>query len=394
MKDVEADIAAIARISAVPTILKVISETTGLRLALVARVTEGSWTACAVLDGMNFGLGVGDNLDVATTLCREVRQTLESIVIEHASEEPQFCQHPTPKLYGFESYIATPIFRKNGEYFGNICALDALPARLRDAKTLSMMNLFAELMSLQLTAEEEHERDREALSDERSAAELREQFIAVLGHDLRSPLSSMIAGAAFLQETIVAPRERKTLERIQSSGERISRLIGDVLDFARGRLGGGIPITPRPVENVGKVVNHVVAEIASAYPERTIRILGENPGPADLDPGRIAQVISNLVGNAVDHSLPGEPVDVLVEGTEEQIRFAVTNRGEPIPDDLMPRIFKPYIRGDGDQPRQGLGLGLYIVAEIARSHGGSVEVSSTRENGTTFTVLLPRRPRS
>src|SRR5215218_6663002 len=111
MPPIEADIAAIARISAVPTILKVISETTGLRLALVARVTEGAWTACAVLDRMEFGLSVGDNLDVATTLCSEVRATNQAIIIEHASAEPRFCEHPTPRMYGFESYISTPLYR-------------------------------------------------------------------------------------------------------------------------------------------------------------------------------------------------------------------------------------------------------------------------------------------
>lgn len=132
MGSIESDVAAISRISAVPTILKVISETTGLRLALIARVTEESWTACVPLDRMDFGLSVGDKLDVATTFCREVRSTLEPIVIEHASEEPQFCNHPTPKMYGFESYIATPVFRANGEYFGTICALDSLPASIKE----------------------------------------------------------------------------------------------------------------------------------------------------------------------------------------------------------------------------------------------------------------------
>lgn len=390
MKGIESDIAAISRISAVPTILKVISETTGLRLALIARVTEDSWTACATLDRMNFGLRVGDQLDVATTLCREVRSSLQTIVIEHASQEPQFCNHPTPKLYGFESYIAVPIFRTNGEYFGNICALDASPARLRDEKTLSMIHLFAEMVSLQLAAEEEHARDREALSDARSAAELREQFIAVLGHDLRSPLSSMVAGTSFLLETVESPQQRKILERVQSSGERMSSLINDVLDFARGRLGGGIPIALQPVENAEKIVNHVAAEIASAHPERTIRVAYKDPGMAYFDPARVTQLLTNLVANAVQHSPPGEPVDVFVDGTEDLIRFAVTNQGEPIPASLISNVFKPYCRGERDQQSSGLGLGLYIVSEIVRSHGGCVQVTSTKETGTTFTVALPR----
>jgi signal transduction histidine kinase len=175
----------------------------------------------------------------------------------------------------------------------------------------------------------------------------------------------------------------------------MSRLIDDVLDFSRGRLGGGIPITRERVENVEEVVNHVVAEVASAHPERTLRVAyqdgwAQDGGAAYLDRTRITQLLSNLVGNAVEHSPPGEPVDILVDGTEALIRFAVTNRGEPIPADVMPRIFKPYFRGEVDPQGSSLGLGLYIVAEIARSHGGFVQVSSTKETGTTFTVALPR----
>src|SRR4051812_8107506 len=128
----EQDIAAIARIRAVPTVLQVVVESTGLRFAAIARVTKTSWTACAVHDSIAFGLKVGDCLDVATTLCQEVRVCLAPIVIEHASKEPEYCGHPTPRLYGFESYIAVPILRRTGEYFGNLCALDPEPAKLRD----------------------------------------------------------------------------------------------------------------------------------------------------------------------------------------------------------------------------------------------------------------------
>jgi signal transduction histidine kinase len=385
-------VAAIARISAVPTILKVISETTGLRLALVARVTEDSWTACATLDRMDFGLSAGDRLDVATTLCREVRRTHEPVVIEHASQEPGYCGHPTPKLYGFESYIATPIFRADGEYFGNVCALDPRPTRLRDGNTVEMVKLFSELIGLQLSMEDEHASDRAALLDERRTARLREEFIAVLGHDLRNPLSSVITGSAFLLDISDEARHRTILERIHSSGQRMARMIDDVLDFARGRLGGGIAVAPEQVHDVAEVAGRVVAEIAGAHPECTLRVTYRNTGPAQVDPGRVGQMMSNLVANAVQHGAPGEPVDVAVEGNAGAVRFAVTNRGEPIPAELLPRLFQPYVRGVGSRPRAGLGLGLYIASEIARAHGGSIEVSSTPEAGTTFTAVLPRSP--
>ncbi|WP_420127439.1 GAF domain-containing sensor histidine kinase [Longimicrobium sp.] len=383
------DVVAISRISAVPTILKVISENTGLRLALVARVTENEWTALATLDRMEFGLRAGDHLDVATTLCSEVRSSREPIVIEHASQEPEFCGHPTPRLYGFESYIAVPIFR-GGEYFGNVCALDSRPAPLRDGKTLEMMKLFAELIGVQLTAEEQHERDRQALVAERRNAELREQFIAVLGHDLRNPLSSVITGSAFLMDICEQPKQRNVLERVHSSGHRMARLIDDVLDFARGRLGGGISLEPERVDDVAVLATQVVAEVAGAHPGRTLRLMAADAGPAVLDRTRAAQLMSNLVGNAVQHSPPQAAVEVRVEDAGDHVRFSVSNMGEPIPAELLPRLFEPYVRASGDRPRHGLGLGLYIAAEIARSHGGTLHATSSAESGTTFTALLPR----
>jgi sigma-B regulation protein RsbU (phosphoserine phosphatase) len=384
------DMAAIARISAVPTILKVISETTGLRLALVARVTDDAWTALAALDRMQFGLSAGDHLDIATTLCREVRASHEAIVIEHASQEPEYCGHPTPKMYGFESYIAVPIFRGGGEYFGNVCALDSNPAPLRDGKTLEMMKLFADLIGMQLTAEEQHARDREALLAERRTAELREQFIAVLGHDLRNPLSSVITGSAFLMDICEQPKQRTVLERVHSSGHRMARLIDDVLDFARGRLGGGISVDPEPVDDVAQLAAHVVAEVASAHPGRTLRLTSRDAGAAVLDRTRAAQLMSNLVGNAAQHSPPDQAVEVRVEDAGDFVCFSVTNAGEPIPPELLERLFQPYVRAASDRPHRGLGLGLYIASEIARAHGGTLAVSSTAEAGTAFTALLPR----
>ena len=385
---VAADIAAVSRISAVPTMLKVVSEVTGMRLALIARVTRDSWTACAVLDRMNFGLGVGDHLEVATTLCSEVRDTLEPIIIEHASSEPAFCEHPTPKLYGFESYIAVPIYRANGEYFGNVCALDSAPATLRDEKTVAMMRLFAELLSFQLVAEEESDRDRQALSRERTTAELREQFIAVLGHDLRNPLSAILAGSSFLLRTATDATQRTLLERVHGSGRRMSRLIDDIMDFARGRLGGGMPLN-RERTDVAHLTREVVAEIASAHPDRAIRVDVAGAGPARLDPSRVAQMLSNLVGNAVTHGAASQPIDVRARTTDGRAIFDVVSRGPAIPADTMSRLFQPYARADDSRPHSGLGLGLYIVAEIARAHGGTITAASTPDGVTTFTAELP-----
>jgi PAS domain S-box-containing protein len=151
---IAADIQAIGRIDAVSSILNILVESTGLGFAAVARVTETSWTACAVLDRIGFGLPVGGELEVATTFCSEIRASGTPIVFDKASEDAVYCTHPTPKMYGFESYIAVPIILRSGEVFGTICALDPKPAKLSDPKILKSLELFAELIASQLELDE------------------------------------------------------------------------------------------------------------------------------------------------------------------------------------------------------------------------------------------------
>jgi signal transduction histidine kinase len=385
------DIAAIQSIEAVPSILRVVSEMTGLRFVCVARVTQGSWTACAVLDEVHFGLKAGEELDVATTLCSEVRDSRLPVIIDKASEDPQYCGHPTPRMYGFESYVAIPIFRRNGDYFGNLCALDPLPARVKDNKVLSTMKLFTELISLQLEAEERHRANQAALRGERETGELREQFIAVLGHDVRTPLSSIIAGADLLLRKDLDKDVSTIAERILRSGRRIASLVDDVLDFARGRLGGGISPEVRDAADLEKDLRHVVAELQGANPDRVIRCTFEMRDKVACDRIRLAQLLSNLLTNALTHGAPDQPVEVKARSGDGAFVLSVTNQGNPIPAKTIPRLFQPYSRATGEGRQAGLGLGLYITAEIARSHGGTIDVSSSAGTGTTFTFTLPER---
>jgi signal transduction histidine kinase len=387
-RSIESDVEAVSHLEAVPTILRVVTETTGLGFSLVARVTQHTWTACAVHDEIAFGLRAGETLDVATTLCSEVRDAKAPIIINHASQDPRYCTHRTPKLYGFESYIAVPIFLSDGEYFGNICALDARPARLEAPNILAMMKLFAKLIALQLDAEQRQREIREQLRREKEAAELREQFIAVLGHDLRNPLSSVLLGADTLMRAPFPERELKVVRRIRESSQRMSRLVEDVMDFARAKLGGGIGLSLSLIDDLPVTLGHIVSELESAYPERVIRFSADECTGVFCDRERIGQLLSNLLANALSHGDAGEPVDVSLRRTEAGLVLSVTNRGTPIPAEMLALLFRPYWRGPTGHPRTGLGLGLYIVSEIARAHGGTLEVSSSREAGTTFTFTL------
>jgi sigma-B regulation protein RsbU (phosphoserine phosphatase) len=396
-RTVEDDIATIAKIGAVPTILEVIAETTGMGLTLIARVTPQSWTACAVRDQIAFGMRVGDELEVATTLCSKVRDTLEPIIIEHASLEPAFCEHPTPKLYNFESYIAVPIFRKTGEYFGNVCALDRKPvSTLRAPKTVAMMRLFAELISLQLQAEEKHAGNALELREQKAAAEVREQFLAVLGHDLRNPLSSIVVGTEVLLNAGLAGAPRRTLERVRQSARRIELLADDLLDLTRARLGGGLPLELAEVTDLDVSLRHVVDELKAQHPERTVRFEVDGSGSVVCDRRRVEQVLSNLLGNALQHSPADAPIDAKLCRTNDELVLTVHNRGTPIAEQVLPQLFTPFYRatpGHGQSTRNGLGLGLYIVAEIAKAHAGIATASSSEADGTRFTVRWPSHPR-
>ncbi len=382
------DVAAIARIEAVRTILEVVCRTTGLGFAAVARVTESHWIACAVLDEIGFGLLPGGELEVSTTICDEIRESGELVVIDDALEDPVFCKHPTPEKYGFRSYISVPITLPGGQFFGTLCAIDPKPARVNTAETLGMFKLFASLIAFHLDAQERVSRSEQALLDERQNAELREQFIAVLGHDLRNPLAAIDAGTRALRKLPTDERAGPLLSMILRSTGRMSGLIGNVLDFARGRLGDGLLVHRKPDTDLTAALTHVIDELRAASPGRVIDSELTLDRPVYCDGPRIAQLCSNLLANALSHGDPNGPVRVVAESSPEAFELRVMNRGTPIPPQWMARLFQPFSRASARPGQEGLGLGLYIAAEIARAHGGTLEAISSDEE-TRFTLRIP-----
>ncbi|RAK58555.1 sensor histidine kinase [Phenylobacterium hankyongense] len=381
------DVARIARIEVIPKILEVICRTTGMGFAAVARVTDDRWVACAVRDEIDFGLVPGGELEVQTTICSEIRDSGQAVVIDHVAKDNAFRGHPTAAQYGFQSYISVPISRQ-GAFFGTLCAIDPRPARLKAAKAQAMFELYAELIAFHLEAEERLSRSEAALLNERQTAELREQFIAVLGHDLRNPLASIDAGGRLLLRTELDEEAVGLVRLVQSSVQRMAGLIDNLLDFARGRLGGGIDVELHEDPVLASVLEQIVAELQAAHPERLIDVEIDLRRPVPCDPRRIAQLFSNLLANALTHGSQDVPVGV--QATTEGGRFvlSVTNGGQPIPASAMARLFEPFSRPSGRASQQGLGLGLYIAAEIARAHGGLLDVASD-PGETRFTFSMP-----
>jgi len=387
--DLAADIAAVQDIAAVPRILEVVCRSTGMGFAAVARITEERWVCCAVRDEIEFGLPLGGELEVRTTLCHEIRQSYEAVVIDSVAEDAVYCGHHTPAKYGFQSYISMPIILADGTFFGTLCAIDPRPARLNTPQTVGMFKLFAELIAIHLEAVDRLAASEARLLSERETSELREQFIAVLGHDLRNPLASIAAGTKMLTKEDSKEAAGEILGLMQKSVARMSALIDNVLDFARGRLGGGIALKRLP-QSLEPVLKHVIAELRASSPERKIEARFDLTQQVDCDGGRIGQLFSNLLGNSVAHGTAASPIRVRATTQDGEFRLSVANSGDPIPSEAMDRLFQPFYRVSARDSRQGLGLGLYIASEIARAHGGTISVTSSPEE-TSFMFRMPLR---
>lgn len=230
------------------------------------------------------------------------------------------------------------------------------------------------------------------VTDRRRAQEVQAHLIGIVGHDLRTPLTVVSASVGLLlRDRQLGPEHRRALERIATAGGRMSRLIADLLDYSRARLGQGLPVLPREV-NLDAICRDAIQEMQAAHPGRAILFEADGDGAGAWDPDRIRQVLANLLGNALRYGTPGTPVRVRRAASAERVTVSIHNEGPPIEPWRQEQIFSPFKRGDeSGNPWGGVGLGLYIVREIVGAHGGAVSLRSAEGEGTTFTVSLPRR---
>jgi sigma-B regulation protein RsbU (phosphoserine phosphatase) len=290
----------------------------------------------------------------------------------------------------FETHIA-PLLRMQG--FFNEFAIDMVTAggkplqmiananesRNADGKALSIRNLL-----------ETREIAKTDLASERESSELREQFIAVLGHDLRNPLASISAGARLLGRGAKTDKEHQIIAMLETTVLRMAGLIDNVLDFARGRLGGGLTLDRDSAGPLEPVLHQVVDELRLSSPGRRIEAEFAIDVPVNCDRPRIGQLVSNLIGNALTHGASDKPVRIRARTEAGLFELSVANGGEPISEVALEKLFEPFFRGKVRPSRQGLGLGLHIASEIAKAHEGTLTVSSTIEE-TCFTFVMPLR---
>jgi signal transduction histidine kinase len=261
-----------------------------------------------------------------------------------------------------------------------------------DETSLSLLTIVAAQIATYLTTI----RLREAQAESAHALELAHTFqqllVGIVSHDLRNPLGAILGSAGILLTRADDPRQLKTIERILSNGHRATRIINDLLDLTRARLGNGIPITRARVD-LGELLREVVEQMADSHRGRDLKLSVDAQVIGDWDRERIAQAVSNLLTNAIHHGLPDTPVRVALRSEPALAVIEVHNQGPAIPEHTLPLIFDPFKRGERlrtEGQGQGLGLGLYIVQKVVEAHGGHVEARSTEGGGTTFTMVLPR----
>ncbi len=309
-------------------------------------------------------------------------------MINDASTDIRFKDHPGLKRYNINSYIAVPLRGPSGEAFGTLCALDTNPSAISE-DDLAIFDLLGELITHQLAAQDQLAHGKMQLEAAHEEGKARDRLIAILGHDLRSPLTA-IRTSAQLGRTAIGERDLVDVlfSGIETSVQRMSRMIADLFDFTRGQLGSGIPITRAP-SHLGTICRIVVEEIRRGDPDAVIEFDQTNGLELECDADRMAQVISNLVSNALQYREPSTAVRVILCGDSQTAVVRVSNAGAPIPESTKSNLFKAFLRGN-HPPAENLGLGLFIANEIVKAHRGMIEVSSG-DGWNHFDVQLPRR---
>lgn len=401
-----ADIEKVRKMPMVPAMLEVICRTTGMGFAAVARVTESRWIACSVRDEVQFGLVAGGELEIGTTICNEIRQSGKAVVIDHVAESGEYCNHHTPKMYGLQSYISMPIFLKTGEFFGTLCAIDPRPASLNNTHTISMFELFADLISFHLQSMDLIEQSSTALHSIsrqlHDSMDENRQYHYISNHSLQEPLRKMRLFSNMLLNAADNNDVAKTKElalKIDSGAQKISTLINDLSAFS------DLNYAAHAFElvDLNKVVADVCSHLQQSLDEREA-LVSVSPLPSiEAIPAQVGQLFYHLVSNAVKFAR-NVPLTLKISAVEAKdfagkqlspengvryIEINVEDNGIGIERSQLDKIFDIFAQLPDATSWPGFGVGLAYCRKIIRNHNGSITAQSEPGQGTVFSLLLP-----
>ncbi|WP_069299386.1 GAF domain-containing sensor histidine kinase [Neptunicoccus sediminis] len=384
--DFQEDILKLAGSDLVGTILETVMLATNMRFAAVARVTNERWVACRTVDEVNFGLAAGDEIEIQSTFCQTVRDTSEMVLFNDVATDAVYLNHPIAAQFGIVSYASIPIHRSDGSFFGTLCAIDTVPRNVKHPRVVAMLEMFADAIGKSLETEERLETQEKLVEQERELARIQDEFVAVLGHDLRNPVAALQSGFRLLAKQPLPDDARKLVPVMEASLLRMGDLIDNIMMHAKARLGGGIQIEATADAPLAQSLTQIVEEIRAATTQDVELVLSFDR-PLFCDAPRVAQAISNLLSNAVRHGTPGTPIKLHGVCDASGIAISVSNQGEPVPEDLRQDLFHPFRRGSHARG-EGLGLGLYIASTIAAAHDGLIDLQCA-DGTTTFTFRMP-----
>lgn len=368
-------------LDSVAALLRVVCDISGLGVATVAEVTEQRWIACAVEDRIAFGLQPGAELDLESTLCNHVRSSHDAVIISDVTQNPTYCDHPAPGLYGWKSYLSVPVFRPNGTFFGTLCAFDPQPApRLEQRPVIDTLDGFARLLGELLAREEQRREASPGARGGRDLTPLREQLLVLLEEDLQRPLQALAKEAS---------ADAAQAQRWQAEAQRLAERSAATADFVRVRLGHGLPLKLTLVEGVNERLTNLLATLQARFPDQTLGSeLPELPAAVRLDLPRLLQAMGALLEWVASRNPAGGTLLLRGELDERCYRLAVESRTAVVDPGSLSQVFQPALTEATPEQPARLELSLYLAQEVARGHGGSLV--ARQENGRLrFILTLP-----
>jgi len=422
------DIEFISRIPIVGNMLDVICSITGMGFTAIARVTEERWITCSVRDDIGFGLKPGDELQIKTTICNEIRQSGKPVIIDHVSEHPHFKTHHTPAMYGFESYISIPIFRKDGRFFGTLCAIDPHPHNVSDPMVTNVFYMFADLISFHLDAVEKLDKTQQALLKERTFNEMLElkikertveiedsyaqlekmnkelqSFAYISSHDLQEPLRKIQTFASIIEQKEIdnlSETGKDYFKRMQQAAERMQILINDLLTYSRA----SVDEKQFEITDLRHIIEQVKEDLKEELLHKNASVVLGKSVEANVITFQFRQLLYNLVSNAIKFSIPGQSPKIFIEGIVgtgasfgnpkllheiDYCHIRISDNGVGFDQQYAEKIFELFQRLHDKTQYAGTGIGLAIVKKIVENHHGFVSASGKLNEGATFNVYLP-----